>query len=339
MKVSTIGLDISKQVFHLVGQNEAGREVLRKKLKRAQVLKHFARLEPCRVGIEACGGAHHWGRELTKVGHDVRLVPTRVAKAYVPGAKNDFNDAAGICEAVRRPQVRTVPVKTTEQQDLQALHRVREAAVKQRTGVSNRIRGLLMEYGVVLPRGMDKLRKRLPEVLEDAENGLNAMFRELLAGQYDKLVGLDEEVGEYDRRLKRVQREHAAAKRLGEVCGLGPVTSTALLATMGDARQFRNGRAMSAAIGLVPRQYTTGGKPVLLGISKGGNPYLRTLLIHGARSVLRHAAGKPDRLSRWALELKARRGTHKATVAVANKLARIAWVVLAREERFDPAKA
>jgi transposase len=339
MQVSTIGLDIAKNVFHLVGQNRAGREVLKKRLKRAQVLAYFAQLEACVVGIEACGGAHHWARELGKLGHEAKLIPAQVVKGYVPGVKNDYNDAAGICEAATRPRVRTVAVKTLEQHDIQTLHRMRAAALKQRTGTGNRIRGLLAEYGVVFGRGLATLRKALPEVLEDADNALSALARELLAGQLEKLRALDEEVHGYDRRLAQVQRQHPAAKRLGEVRGIGPVTATALVGALGDGRQFRNGRAMSAALGLVPGQHTSGDKPMLLGITKRGDPYLRTLLVHGARALLSHAAGHDDRLSRWALELAARRGKHKATVALANKLARIAWVVLAREEPFDPARA
>lgn len=339
MKVSMIGLDIAKNVFHLVGQARSGHEVAKKRLRRSQVLAYFARQEPCLVGMEACAGSHYWARELEALGHEARLVPAKAVKAYVPGAKNDYNDARGICEALKSPRVRAVAVKTPAQHDLQALHRLRSAALKQRTALVNRVRGLLGEYGLVMPQGVASVRRCLPELLEDADNALSGLFRELLSEQYQELVRLDEQLHSHDRRLARIAREHPDARRLGEVRGIGPVLSSALPAHIGDGHQFANGRGFAASIGLVPHQHTTGGKPRLLGISKRGDAYLRSLFVHGARSVLRHAAGRDDRLSRWALQLQARRGHHIAVVALANKLARIAWVVLAREERFDPARA
>lgn len=339
MQVSMIGLDIAKSVFHLVGQTRTGREVMKKRLRRSQVLAFFAQLPPCVVGMETCGGAHHWAREFEKLGHEVRLVAPKAVKAYVPGAKNDYNDARGICEALRSPRVRAVAVKSVEQQDIQALHRLRRAGVKQRTGTVNRLRGLLAEYGLVMPKGIAKARARVPELLEDADNGLSERFRELLAEQYQELVHLDEQVSAYDRRLASVQRHYEPARRLAEVPGIGPVLCSAVAAGIGNGHPFRNGRGFAASIGVVPHQHSTGGKPRLLGISKRGDPYLRGLFINGARAVLSRAAGKEDPLSRWALQVQQRRGFNIACVALANKLARIAWALLARGERFDPARA
>ncbi len=339
MKVSSIGLDIAKNVFHLVGQNKAGREVLKKRLRRSQVLRFFAQHERCRVGIEACGGSHYWAREFEELGHEVGLIPAQVVKAYVPGTKHDYNDARGICEALSRPGVRTVAVKSVGQQDIQALHRVRRVTMDTRKALANQMRGLLAEYGIVIGKGLPALRRGIPEVLEDAENGLSEAFRALLGGQYEELRHLDERMGEHDRQLKRLQRNHEPARRLSEVPGIGPIVSTAALAHLGNGSAYRNGRGFAACIGLVPRQYTTGGKPVLMGISKRGDAYLRTQFIHGARSVLSRAPGKHDRLSRWAVQLQARRGHNIATVALANKLARISWALLAHGERFDPKRA
>jgi len=339
MKVSMIGLDIAKNVFHLVGQTRSGREVLKKRLRRAQVIGYFAQCEPCVVGIETCSGAHHFGRELERLGHTVRLVPARAVKPYVTGAKNDDNDAAAICEALKNPRLHPVAVKSVAQQDLQALHRLREAAHKERTALANRLRGVLAEYGLVMPKGIATLRARLPALLEDGENGFSALLRELLAEHYEALCELDARVQRFDQRLRRVQREHPAARRLSEVRGLGPVLASALPAFIGDGHQYASARGFAAAIGLVPHQASTGGKTRLLGISKRGNRYLRNAFIHGARAVLNRAGEHDDRLSRWALRVRARRGTNRATVALAHKLARIAWVVLARAERFDPAHA
>lgn len=339
MKVSTIGMDTAKNVFHVIGLDARGHEVMKKKLRRRQVAEFFANLEPCVVGIEACSGAHHWGRTLGAFGHQTPLVTPRSVKAYVPGAKNDYNDARGICEALSRPTVRKLTVKTVAQQDLQALHRLRSAAVRQRTALVNRLRGLLAEYGLVMPKGIGHARRQIPELLEDAENGLSGLFRELLAEQYEELVRLDQQVRIHDRRVKQAQREHDGARRLGEVRGLGPLCSTALAAHLGDGRQFSNGRGFAASLGLVPHQHSSGGDPRLLGISKRGDPYLRWLLVNGARSVLEHAPGKEDRLSRWVLALSNRRGFNVAAVALANKLARIAWAIIAHNRSFDPARA
>ena len=339
MNVTTIGLDLAKQVFHVVGADRHGKQVLKKRLKRAQVLRYFAKLPPCVVGIEACGGGHYWARELRGLGHDARLINPRFVVAYRRGEKNDYNDAAALCEAVLQPQMRFVPVKNAAQQDLQALHRLRDGLIRQRTVWINRTRGLLAERGLVVARGVTAFRRALPALLEDGENGLSGLFRELLAEQYAQVVQLDERIAVYDQRLAAIATTDAACRRLQGIPGIGPVGATALVAAVGDARAFRNGRQLAAWVGLVPRQHSTGGRPRLLGISKRGDKHLRTLLIHGARAVVRHAAGKTDRLSRWIQRLQATRGTNIATVALANKLARMAWVVLSRGESYHPPAA
>lgn len=339
MNVTTIGLDLAKQVFHVVGADVHGKVVLRKRMKRAQVLRYFANLSVCVVGIEACGGGHYWARELRGQGHDARLINPRFVTPYRRGEKNDYNDAAALCEAVARPRMRFVPVKDVAQQDLQALHRLRDGLIRQRTVWINRARGLLGERGVVLARGVTAFRRAMPALLEDGDNGLSELFRELLAEQYAQVVQLDKRIAVYDKRLATLAVTEDSCRRLQGIPGIGPVVATALVAAVGDARVFRNGRQLAAWVGLVPRQHSTGGRPRLLGISKRGDKHLRTLLIHGARAVVRHAGGKNDRLSCWVQRLQAMRGTNVATVALANKLTRIAWVVLSRGESYRPLAA
>ena len=337
MNVTTVGLDLAKQVFHVVGADGHGKVVLKKRLKRAQVLTYFANLPASVVGIEACGGGHYWARELRGLGHDARLINPKFVKPYLRGDKNDYNDAAALCEAVVHPQMRFVPVKNTAQQDLQALHRLRDGLVRERTVWINRTRGLLAERGIVVARGVTAFRRALPGLLEDGDNGLSVLFRELLAEQYTQIVALDERLAVYDRRLATIGTSDESCRRLQGIPGIGPVVATALVASVGDARTFHDGRQLAAWVGLVPRQHSTGGRPRLLGISKRGDKHLRALLIHGARAVVRHAGGKEDRLSRWIQRIQATRGTNIATVALANKLARMAWVVLSRGETYRPA--
>lgn len=336
MNVTTIGFDLAKQVFHLVGADSKGRQVMKRRIRRGGVLAYFANLPRCVVGIEACGGAHYWAREINRLGHEARLINPKFVKAYLRGEKNDYNDAAALCEAVVSPQMRFVPLKSEAQQDLQALHRLREGLIRQRTVWINRARGLLAERGIVLGQGTAAFRRGVPWLLEEVDNGLSMMFRELLAEMYEQVVWLDERIEVYNKRLAKFFAGDAACQRLKAIPGIGPMVGTALVAAVGDAHTFKNGRQLAAWVGLVPRQHSTGGRPRLLGISKRGDKHLRALLIHGARAVIRYAAGKEDRLSRWILRLQARRGTNVATVALANKLARMAWVVLSREEHYHP---
>ncbi len=266
--------------------------------------------------MEACAGAHHWARRFEAIGHEVRLLAPQYVKAYVRGNKNDYNDARAIAEAARAPAMRIVHVKTVEQRDVQALHRLREARVGERTALCNQLRGLLAEYGIVLPQGIGAVRKRLPELLEEAENGLSDFFRPLLADGYRQLQEIDAHIEFYTRVLKEHARDNEAVERLQTVPGFGPIVASAFHALVGNGQAFRKGRDLSAALGLVPRQHSSGGKTVLLGISKRGDRYVRSLLVHGARSLVRLAARKDDPLSRWINRLKATRGYNKAAVAL-----------------------
>ncbi len=335
MKITTIGLDVAKDVLQIHGVDERGAVVVRRQLKRAKVLEYFVNLEPCLVGMEACGGAHDWARRLTGYGHQVKLMAPQFVKAYVKSNKNDMRDAEAICEAVTRPNMRFVPVKTVDQQALLALHRARQGYVKTRTAFANQIRGLLAEYGIVVTKGITHLYTRIPEILEDGENGLPGMFRGLLARLLKSLKDTDQQVKEMELEIKAWHQEDTASVRLATIPGIGPLTASALIATVGNATDFKSGRQLAAWLGLVPRQHSTGGKTNLLGISKRGDTYLRTLLIHGARAVIRVAPAKrkPDD---WINRLVGRRNKNIAAVAVANRNARIAWALLTRKEDYKP---
>lgn len=337
--VRRLGIDLGKNNFHLWGVDEAEQVVMRKKLKRGRFLQELAQLPPCLVGMEACGGAHHWAREIGKLGHEVRLMAPQFVKPYVKSNKNDYNDAEGICEAVGRPNMRFVAIKSVEQQNLLAVHRIRQAAVKARTAKVNQIRGLLAEYGIVLAKGVGHVRRTLPTILEDAENRLPDLFRELLGELYEQLRGQDECIKGYDHRINALFRSQEQCRRIEAVEGVGPLGATAVVATFGDGRQFDNGRQFSAALGLVPGQHSTGGEPRLLGISKRGDRYIRTLLVHGARAVVNTvlSKNKDDARSRWIKRIAVERGKNRAAVALANKNARIIWALLSRGETYKVA--
>jgi transposase len=339
--VVRLGIDLGKNSFHLWGVDEDGRRVVKKKLNRSALIRELANMPCCLIGMEACGGAHHWARELRKHGHDVRLMAPQFVKAYVKGNKNDYNDAEGICEAVGRENMRFVSVKSVEQQDMQALHRIRQGAVKARTALVNQIRGLLTEFGIVIAKGVGQMRRRLPELLETPENGLSDFFRPLLAQLYEQLRHLDELIKGYDGQIRRLFESQEPCQRLAAIKGIGPQGATAIVATFGDGRQFGHARQFSAALGLVPAQHGTGDKTRLLGISKRGDRYIRTLLIHGARSVIEAMLrkDKDDARSRWLKRLVIERGKNRAAVALANKNARIAWALLTREEAYQASAA
>jgi transposase len=335
MNITTIGLDLAKQVFQIHGVDEWGKAVLKKALKRAQVLAFFANLPPCLIGMEACGSAHYWARKLSEFGHTVKLMAPQFVKPYVKTNKHDAADAEAICEAVGRPNMRFVPLKTAEQQGVLALHRAREGMVKARTAQANQIRGLLAEYGLIIPKGIRYITQRIPDILEDGENGLPGVFRQLLQRLGDQLKAFDRQVDELDGEIQRWHREHAASQRLAEIPGIGPLTASALVASVGDARDFANGRQLAAWLGLVPKQHSTGGKPLLLGISKRGDSYLRRLLIHGARAVVRVEQKRVEPTGSWLDRLLHRRNTNVAVVALANKNARIAWALLTHDRQFQ----
>lgn len=333
--IELMGIDLAKRSFQLHGLDGRGQLVAGKKLTRAKVKTYLANLPPCRVAMEACGSAHYWARLFESYGHNVSLIAPQFVKPYVKSNKNDAVDAEAICEAAQRPNMRYVAVKSVEQQDIQALHRMRQLAVEQRTAQVNQIRGLLLEYGIDIPQGRASVRRNLPEILEDAENGLTMRFREALAVLYEELVHLDERVGWYDKQLQKIAQTDECAQRLLTIPGIGPMIATGLLSAVGDINAFKNGRELAAWMGLVPRQHSTGGKQRLLGISKRGDVYLRMLVIHGARSVMRLVHRRSDRVSRWAARLEQRRGKNIAAVAMANKMVRMAFALLKNEEIYS----
>jgi transposase len=334
--VVRLGIDLGKNSFHLWGVNAEDEQVLKRKLSRGKLRQELVKLEPCLIGMEACGSAHYWARELKALGHEVRLMAPQFVKPYVKGNKNDYNDAEAICEAVGRANMRFVTVKSVDQQDIQALHRIRQGEVKVHTALVNRIRGLLAENGIVVAKGASQLRRALPGILEDGENGLTERFRRWLAALYEQLRESEAREKGYKREIEAMSREQEACCRLEAVEGIGPLSASALVASVGDGHQFANGRQLAASLGLVPRQHSTGDRPHLLGISKRGNGYLRMLLIHGARSVITAVMrkDKTDRRSLWIKALVQRRGINCAAVALANKNARIVWALLARGETY-----
>ncbi|MBX3649652.1 MAG: IS110 family transposase [Rhodocyclaceae bacterium] len=334
MNITTVGIDLAKNVFQVHGVDESGRVVLRKAVKRADLTKVFAQLPACLIGMEACGSAHYWARRLMQFGHTVKLMAPQFVKPYVKTNKNDARDAEAICEAVSRPNMRFVPVKSIEQQTVLAVHRARQGFVVERTAQANQIRGLLYELGIVIPKGIGHLERRLPEILEDAENGLPGTSRELFARLFAHFRELGVHVKELENQIKVWHRESESSQRLEAIPGIGALTASALVASIGDAKTFKNARQLAAWLGLVPRQASSGGKEQLLGISKRGDVYLRTLLIHGARAVMFHRIRGAADADGWLMKLLARRNRNVAAVALANKNARIVWALLAHQREY-----
>lgn len=339
MDVTTTGIDLAKNVFSVHGVDARGKVVIRKQLSRAKLMSFMANLPPALVGMEACSGAHYWAREFRKLGHRVGIMAPRFVAPYRKSGKNDDNDAEVICEAVSRPSMRFVPVKSAEQQAVLVSHRVRQGLVAERTAQINQIRGLLAEFGLIMARGCYNAQRELPDILEDAENGLPIMARRLLRDIEERVHGLNDQILAYDRELDAMARESDVVQRLLTIPGVGPVTATAVAATIGDAKQFESGRQLAAWLGLVPRQYSSGGKSRLGRITKQGDANLRTLLVHGSRSVLIKAKEKDDRVSQWLKGLYERKGFKKACVAMAAKMARFIWAVLAKQESYRFAAA
>jgi transposase len=333
-EISVMGIDIAKSIFQLHGVDALGRAVLKRRVSRKDLLRVVASVRPTLIGMEACGGANYWARRFEALGCEVKLMPPQYVKPYVKTNKNDASDAEAICEAVTRPSMRFSTIKTVHQQDVQSLHRIRCRLVKSRTALINETRGLLLEYGFAIAKLPCRLIKALPEIIADERNELSAMTRQTLGALQRELGTIGDLIGEYDRRLRQVFEENETCQRIGEIRGVGPLTATAVYAMTNDPRRYKNGRHFAASLGLVPRQHSTGGKERLLGISKRGDDYLRSLLVHGARAVLFHAAKKPDRTSRWVLEKQRTRGHNKACVALANKNARVIWAVMAKGERY-----
>jgi transposase len=336
MKITTVGIDLAKNVFQVHAVDERGKVVLRKQLRRDQMVEFFAKLPPCLIGMEACGSAHHWARVLQAQGHTVRVIASQFVKPYVKSNKNDAADAEAICEAVARPNMRFVPVKSVEQQAVLAVHRARQGFVKARTAQANQIRGLLAEFGLVIPRGLWHIHQRVPALLESAADALPLAFRHLIERLLTHLRELDRQVDELEAQIKAWHCSSEMSRRLEKIPGIGPLTASALVASIADARSFNNGRQLSAWLGLVPRQSSSGGKPLLLGMSKRGDVYLRTLLIHGARSALLAAQRKVGAADTWLGNLLRRRHFNVAAVALANKNARTVWALLAHDREFRP---
>jgi transposase len=333
MHIKLVGIDLAKTIFHLHGVDSHGNVIFRKKLTRAQVPLFLTNLPKCRVAMEACGGSNYWAREIQKMGHEVKLIPAQFVKPFVKTNKNDRVDAEAICEAAARPNMRFVPVKSVDQQDLQSLHRVRSRIIRTRTALVNEIRGLLHENGIVISKTIGQVRKKLPLIISATDPKFTSMFLEMLRGFYEELLWIDKRVSKLDDQIRAIHAAHPVCRRLGEIPGIGPITATALVASSHPG-EFTCGRQYSAWIGLVPKQHSTGGKERLLGISKRGDVYLRTLLIHGARSALRAIQNKNDLRSLWAKKLIERRGMNKAAVAFANKNARTVWAMLMTEKPY-----
>ena len=329
-EITTIGVDLAKSAFTIHGVDATGRTVLRKTVRREKLMELVVGLPPCLIGMEACGGAHEWARKFQAHGHRVGIMMARFVVPYRKSSKNDGNDAEAICEAVARPNMRFVPVKSAEQQAILSLHRVRQGFIEQRTATINRIRGLLAEFGVVLPQRAEQVRRAAVIVAEE----LPVLAHEAITDLRAHLSYLDQRIARYEQQLIDLARQREAAVRIQRLPGVGPLTASAITASISDGHEFANGRQFAAWLGLVPRQYSTGGKPRLGRITKRGDAYLRTLLMLGARAVLQSAAQKTDRLSRWAMALRARRGYHRAIIAVAAKNARIIWALLAKNREF-----
>ena len=328
MKITTIGLDLAKNVFHAVCCNQQGKVIKKKMLKRRELIHYFSQIEPCLIGMEACASAYFWARELEALGHNVKLIPAQHVKAFLRGNKNDYNDALAISEAVVRPEMRFVAIKTIEQQDMQALHRIRSLCIKERTALSNQLRALLAEYGIVFPRGIATLRRHIIRLQEDEQSPLTDFFKQSLFRGYEQLQQLEDHISAYSKTLEQHVQQSEACQHLKTLPGFGPIVASAFYIEVGNGAAYRRGRDVSASLGVVPRQHSTGGKDKLLGISKRGNGYLRSLLVHGARSVVNQAKRKEDNLSQWINHIRLTRGYNKATVALANKMARMGWAVL-----------
>jgi transposase len=332
MEIRTIGIDLGKTVFHLVGINARGEVVVRKKCSRTQLLRFTSNLRVCLIGMEACGGSHHWARQLTNMGHEVKLMPAKFVKAFNIRNKNDAADARAIWMAVQQPG-KPIAVKTEIQQAMLALHRMRQQLIKFRTMQINNLRGLLTEYGEVMSKGRNKLNKEIPVVLERIAERLPAVLIDTFREQWNGLAKLDEQVAEIERRMREWKKEDKAVKAVSEICGVGLLTATAAVSMMGDPKAFSSGREFAAWVGIVPKQTGSGGKVNLHGISKRGDTYLRTLLIHGARSVIENAKEPGE----WVEQMMKRRPKNVVVVALANKMARTIWAVLAHDRPYQKA--
>jgi transposase len=331
--IKVVGIDLAKNIFQLHGCNSQGKCVLRKRLTREKLVEFMANSPPCLIGIEACIGAHHWARLFKKMGHTVKIMAPQFVKPYVRSNKNDRNDARAIAEAVTRPDMKFVPIKNIEQQDTLLVHRARALMIKQRTAQANQIRGLLAEYGIIISKGITHLDK-LTEILENNKNKLTEKSHAIFTKLQEQFKTYDVEISVYDKQIAVIADQDVRCKEIMKIEGIGSLTASAAVATIGDATVFKNGREVSAWLGLVPKQYSSGNTIRLSGISKWGDRYVRTLLIHGARTVVKNCENKTERKNRWVEDKKQRCGYNKAAVALANKNARIIWAILASGECY-----
>lgn len=333
--ITLLAIDVAKNVFQIHAADKLGKCLDRKKLKRDALVAYIANLPICTIVMEACSSTYYWSRKFKQFGHEVKLISPQYVKPFVKGNKTDRNDAEAICEAAQRPNMRFVPLKEIEHQDIQSILRIREQLVSQRTALSNQIRGLLAEYGVIIKKGLTALRAHLPSILEDGENELSIRMRAHIERMRTRLLEFDKEIKDYDKEVKLIYNQSEEARRIGKIEGVGPLIALSILA-LGNLNVFKNGRHFSAFLGLVPKESSSGNKQRLLGISKRGNVYLRSLLIHGARSVLYRIGKKEDEKSQWLISLKERRGSNRAACALANKTARIIWALATKKEDYEP---
>jgi len=335
MTLSILGIDIAKNTFQLHGADNSGNTVYKKRLPRQELAAHVANLPTCTIVMESCGGANYWARVFQRSGHSVKLISPQFVRPFVRTNKNDANDAQAIVEAASRPSMHFVPIKQVEQQDIQSIHRIRTRIVKNRTALINEIRGLCLEYGVVLTQGAGRVKSSLCTAITDNDNEFTPLSRTFMWQLYDELVDIEGRLKKLDTKIRQLCRQNEDCKRILKIPGVGELTATAMVAAVPNPKEFRNGRHMSAWLGLVPRQSSSGDKQVLLGISKRGDRYLRTLLIHGARAVLSHYKGQDNNYARWVGRKKVTLSHNKAAVALANKNARIIWSMLNTGEEFN----
>ena len=337
MKVTLIGIDLAKNIFQVCGVNQATKLVFNRAIKRNQLLDFLAQHPEVVIAMEACSGSNYWGRTLQGLGHKVLLIPPKHVKPFVKGNKNDRNDAYAICEAARRPRMLFVQPRSLEQTDMILAHRVRERLVGQRTTLINQLRGLLQEYGIVVAQGKEHLRNQLPDLLEEADNGLTMAARACFAQMLEEWNELDQRIAQHERHIRQQCAQVEACQRLTAIKGVAQITATAMVAYAGNGSQFGSARHFAANLGLVPREHSSGGKQQLGSITKRGNRYIRKLLVQGAWSIIRHIDKATDRLSLWAKRVIERRGKHKAAVALAHKLARICWAMLFKQQEYKAA--
>jgi transposase len=333
--ISLLGIDIAKHFFQLHSIDDQGNVMLKKKLTRDKLVEFIATLPACTIAMEVCGGANFWARKFKKLGYPVKLISPQFVKPFVKTNKNDRNDAEAIAEAASRPSMRFVSTKTVEQQDLQSLHRIRSLLIQERTALSNQIRGLLMEYGIIMARGIHNLNKCLPTIIDDLETELSTLSKNFLHDLYEQINLKTKKINEYEKLIEAVFKQNPACQKIAQIEGVGTLTTTAIIACIGDINNFKNARHLSAYLGLVPRQHSSGGREKLLGISKRGDVYVRYLLIHGARAVVRCVDKKLDRKSNWINSLKERKGYNIAAVALANKTARTIWAILKNDSNYQ----